>query len=290
MITVQTAAALRDSVPLGKEIGKHPIGLVPTMGALHDGHVSLLSRARAENELVVMSLFVNPTQFNDPEDYEKYPRNPERDAQIAKDAGVDVLFAPTPDMMYPKGFDTVVSVSAMAGVIEGASRPGHFNGVATVVTKLLNMVRATRAYFGEKDYQQLQIIRRLASDLDIGTEIVPCPTVREPDGLALSSRNVRLSPDLRKAALVINRALGYVQEIADTGVHDAYQLRAWLAQTIEVEPLAKLDYALVVDPDDLREVDTIDHGAIALVAASFGKVRLIDNRLLRPAPGPEVRR
>jgi pantoate--beta-alanine ligase len=260
------------------------------MGALHEGHVSLLRRARAENDIVVMSLFVNPTQFNDPEDFEKYPRDPERDAEIAEKAGVDLIFAPTPQEMYPKGFDSVVTVRSLTDIIEGASRPGHFGGVATVVAKLLNIARATRSYFGEKDYQQLQIIRRFAQDLDIMTEIVPCPIVREADGLAMSSRNVRLTPEERTAATVLSRALNYVQEIADTGIHNAYQLRAWLAQTIEVEPLAKLDYALIVDPDDLREVDTIDCGAIALVAANFGKVRLIDNRLLHPAQGPEIRR
>jgi len=285
MITTQTIEDLHNAIPSGKTVG-----LVPTMGALHEGHASLLQRSKAENDLVVMSLFVNPTQFNDPEDFEKYPRDLDRDARVAEESGVDVIFAPIRDQMYPKGFDTVVTVSSLSGVIEGASRPGHFDGVATVVTKLLNIVNATRAYFGEKDYQQLQIIRILTRDLDIRTQIVPCPIVREPDGLAMSSRNVRLTPEERKAALVISRALAYVQDIAATGVHDAYQLQAWLAQTIEVEPLAKLDYAKIVDPDDLREVDTIDFGAIALVAATFGKVRLIDNRLLKPAPGPEVRR
>ena len=260
------------------------------MGALHEGHASLLRRARTENEIVVLSSFVNPTQFNDPDDFDKYPRNPEADAQIALDAGVDILFNPAMADIYPKGFDTVVVVRALTDVFEGASRPGHFTGVATVVTKLLNIVGATRAYFGEKDYQQLQIVRRLTTDLDIPTEIVPCEIVREADGLAMSSRNVRLTPEERKAATVISRALSYTQEIADTGVHDAYALRAWLTQTIEVEPLAKLDYAVIVDPDELREVDTIDVGAVALVAATFGKVRLIDNRSLKVAPGYEVRR
>ncbi len=285
MLTVESISALRDALA-----GAKSIGFVPTMGALHEGHLSLIRRARAENDKVVMSLFVNPTQFNDIEDYEKYPRDYERDERMAREAGADLLFLPTMAQMYPKGFDTVVVVRALTDVLEGASRPGHFTGVATVVTKLLNIVRATRAYFGEKDYQQLQVITRLATDLDIGTEIVPCPIVREPDGLAMSSRNVRLTPEHRKAATVINRALDYVQEIADTGIHDAYALKAWLAQTLEVEPSCKLDYAVIVDPEQLREVDTIDEGAVALVAANFGKVRLIDNRVLRVAPGPEIRR
>lgn len=285
MITVNTIADVRTAVGRGRTVG-----FVPTMGALHEGHLSLIRRARAENDLVIMSLFVNPTQFNDIEDFEKYPRDYERDATLAEETGCDVLFLPTPELMYPKGFDTVVVVRALTDVLEGASRPGHFTGVATVVTKLLNIAQATRAYFGQKDYQQLQIVKRLVADLDIPTEIVACDIVREADGLAMSSRNVRLSPEDRKAATVINRALSYVQDIADTGIHDAYQLRAWLAQTIEVETRANLDYAVIVDPDELREIDTIDAGAVALVAATFGKVRLIDNRVLCPAPGPEVRR
>jgi len=285
MIAIDNIAALRDTLR-----GAGSIGFVPTMGALHHGHVSLLTRARAENDLVVLSSFVNPTQFNDPEDFEKYPRDPMRDADMAAVAGVDYLFNPSMNHIYPKGFDTVVVVRGLTDVLEGASRPGHFTGVATVVAKLLNIVGPTRAYFGEKDYQQLQVVKRMTSDLDIPTEIVGCPIIREPDGLAMSSRNVRLSPDERKAATVISRALSYVQDIADTGVHDAYALRAWLTQTIEVESLAKLDYAVIVAPEQLREVDTIDAGAVALVAATFGKVRLIDNRTINAAPGYEVRR
>ncbi|MDR3708651.1 MAG: pantoate--beta-alanine ligase [Capsulimonadaceae bacterium] len=285
MITALNAAELREAIAPGKSVG-----LVPTMGALHAGHVSLLSRARAENDVVVMSLFVNPTQFNDPDDFDKYPRDLDRDRRTAEEAGVDIVFAPEAQTMYPTGFDTVVTVRALSSVLEGASRPGHFAGVCTVVAKLLNAVAPTRAYFGQKDYQQLQVINRMTRDLNMPVEIVSCPIVREADGLAMSSRNVRLSEDDRKAAPVLSKALAYVQDIADTGVHDAYQLRAWLAQTIEVEALAKLDYAVIVDPCDLKEVDTIDHGAVALVAAAFGSVRLIDNRILRPASGPEVRR
>ncbi|HEY3331315.1 MAG TPA: pantoate--beta-alanine ligase [Capsulimonadaceae bacterium] len=285
MITADSIVSLRTSLTPGKTVG-----FVPTMGAFHEGHLSLIRQARAENDIVVVSLFVNPTQFNDPEDFEKYPRDYDRDAALAIGAGADVLFLPTMEEMYPNGFDTVVVVRALTDVLEGASRPGHFTGVATVVTKLLNIAGATRAYFGQKDYQQLQVVQRLAADLNIPTTIVPCPIVREPDGLAMSSRNIRLTPEQRKAATVLSRALSYVQDIADTGIHDAYQLRAWLAQTIEVETIGKLDYAVIVDPEQLREVDTIDAGAVALVAATFGKVRLIDNLSLKPAPGPEVRR
>jgi len=203
---------------------------------------------------------------------------------------VDFLFLPTPEEMYPKGFDTVVVVRALSERLEGASRPGHFQGVATVVTKLLNIAQADRAYFGEKDWQQLQIIKSLTRDLDIPTEIIGLPTQREQDGLALSSRNVRLTAEQQKAATVLSSALDNAQAIADTGVGDAYQIAAWLRQTIEVQPQANVDYAVVVDPDTLQEIDTIESGAVALVAATFGKVRLIDNRLLRPAPGLNVQR
>jgi pantoate--beta-alanine ligase len=266
------------------------VGFVPTMGALHEGHRGLLRRARADNDAVVMSLFVNPTQFTDLDDYEKYPRNPDADYAAAEAEGVDFIFEPDMAEMYPTGFDTVVVVRGLSDKLEGKSRPGHFQGVATVVTKLLNIVQADRAYFGVKDYQQLQVVRRMVVDLDIPTEIIAGETVREPDGLAMSSRNVRLTPEQRRAARVISQALSNAQEIADTGVHDAYQIRAYMHAALENEPLATMDYAVIVDPDELKEVDTIDAGAVALIAATFGKVRLIDNRALTPAPGYEVRR
>ncbi len=260
------------------------------MGAFHAGHLTLVRRAKAENDVVMVTLFVNPTQFNDLEDFDRYPRDPIRDTRMAEAEGVDILFTPSPEAMYPKGFDTVVVVRALSERLEGGSRPGHFAGVSTVVTKLLNLAGADRAYFGEKDWQQLQVIHALTRDLDIPTEIIGVPTVREPDGLALSSRNVRLTPPQRAAATVLSEALDNAQAIADTGVQDAYQLAAWLRQTIEVQPLARVDYAVIVAPDTLQEIDTIDQGAVALVAATFGKVRLIDNHLIRAAPGPNVRR
>lgn len=289
MQTITEIAALQAALQAARKDGK-TIGLVPTMGAFHEGHLSLMRRAKAENDLAVVTLFVNPTQFNDLDDFDRYPRDYDRDAQLAEAEGVDFLFLPTPDTMYPKGFDTVVVVRALSERLEGASRPGHYAGVATVVTKLLNLAQADRAYFGEKDWQQLQIIRALTRDLDIPTEIMGMPIVREPDGLALSSRNVRLSPEQRAAALVLSAALGNAQDIADTGVQDAYQLAAWMRQTIEVQPLARVDYAVVVAPDTLQEIDTIEEGAIALVAATFGKVRLIDARLLRLPTGPAMKR
>ena len=289
MQTITGITELRAALQAARKDGK-TIGLVPTMGAFHEGHLSLMRRAKADNDLVVVTLFVNPTQFNDLDDFDRYPRDYDRDAQLAAAEGVDFLFLPTPDTMYPKGFDTVVVVRALSERLEGASRPGHYAGVATVVTKLLNIAQADRAYFGEKDWQQLQIIRALTRDLDIPTEIVGMPSVREPDGLALSSRNVRLSPEQRAAALVLSTALDNAQDIADTGVQDAYQLAAWMRQTIEVQPLARVDYAVVVAPDTLQEIDTIEVGAVALVAATFGKVRLIDARLLRVPTGPAIAR
>jgi pantoate--beta-alanine ligase len=278
-------AALNEARRAGKTLG-----LVPTMGAFHEGHLTLMRRAKAECDVVLVTLFVNPTQFNEIEDFEAYPRDAARDAQMAQAEGVDFLLTPTPEEMYPKGFDTVVVVRGLTDRLEGASRPGHFQGVATIVAKLLGLAQADRAFFGEKDWQQLQVIKRLALDLNIATEIVGVPTVREPDGLALSSRNVRLTPEQRKAARVLPEALDNAQAIADTGVKDAYQIAAWLRQTLEVQPLARVDYAVVVDPETLQEIDTIEQGALAAVAVRFGKVRLIDNRLLRPAEGPAVRR
>lgn len=289
MQTFTEIAALRNALNDTRRAGK-TVGLVPTMGAFHEGHLTLMRRAKAENNVVIVTLFVNPTQFNDLDDFDRYPRDLMRDAQMAEAEGVDILFTPLPDEIYPKGFDTVVVVRALSERLEGGSRPGHFVGVSTVVTKLLNLAGANRAYFGEKDWQQLQIIHALARDLDMPTEIIGVPTVREPDGLSLSSRNVRLTPEQRAAAVVLYAALDNAQAIADTGVQDAYQLAAWMRQTIEVQPLARVDYAVVVAPDTLQEIDTIDQGAVALVAATFGKVRLIDNRLLRAAPGPSVRR
>ena len=289
MQTLTDIAALRNALTEARRAGR-TIGLVPTMGAFHEGHLTLMRRAKAENDVVVVTLFVNPTQFNDADDFDRYPRDPERDAQMAGAEGVDFLFQPTPDAMYPRGFDTVVVVRALSERLEGASRPGHFAGVATVVAKLLHSAGADRAYFGEKDWQQLQIIRSMVHDLDVPTEIIGVPIVREEGGLALSSRNVRLSPDQRRAATVLASALDNAQSIADTGVQDAYQLAAWMRQTIEVQPLARVDYAVVVDPDTLQEIDTIEQGAVALVAATFGKVRLIDCRLLRAPSGPNIRR
>jgi pantoate--beta-alanine ligase len=289
MQTLTQIAELRQELAAAGHAGK-TLGLVPTMGAFHEGHLALMRQAKIENDLVLVTLFVNPTQFNDIEDFERYPRDMAQDARQAEAAGATHLFLPAPEEIYPDGFDTVVVARALSARLEGASRPGHFAGVATVVTKLLNIAGADRAYFGEKDWQQLQVIRRLAQDLNIPTEIIGLPTVRESDGLAMSSRNVRLTPEQRQAAQVIPQALDNAQAIADTGVQDAYQIAAWMRQTLEVQPLAHVDYAVVVHPETLQEIDTIEEGALAAIAVTFGPVRLIDNRLLRPAPGLPVRR
>jgi pantoate--beta-alanine ligase len=279
METVDTIDRLRGGVGAAKLAG-NTIAVVPTMGAFHEGHLTLMRRARQECGLVVVTLFVNPTQFNNPEDFRKYPRDMARDASMAQDAGVDLLFTPKPEEIYPAGFNTTVTVSGISDRLEGASRPGHFAGVATVVAKLLNIVGADRAYFGEKDWQQLQVIKRLSLDLNIPTAIVPVPTVRESDGLAMSSRNVRLSPDERKAAVVISRALADAKRLADAGTTDAAVIAMAMQAVLSAEPLARVDYAVVVNPATLEEVDTIDHGALAAIAAYFGSVRLIDNCLL----------
>ena len=286
MQTISEITSLRAALREARRAGK-TVGLVPTMGAFHEGHLSLMRQAKAENDLAVVTLFVNPTQFNERDDFDRYPRDTIRDARMAEGESVDFLFTPTPEAMYPQGFDTSVVVRALSERLEGASRPGHFAGVATIVAKLLNLAGSDRAYFGEKDWQQLQIVKALARDLDIPTEIIGLPTLREPDGLALSSRNVRLAPDQRRAALVLSSALDNAQSIADTGVQDASQIAAGMRRTIEAQPLARIDYAVVVHPETLQEVATIENGAVALVAAAFGPVRLIDNRLLRASAPPD---
>ena len=258
------------------------IGVVPTMGALHEGHLSLIRRSVAENDLSVMTLFVNPTQFDRPDDLARYPRNPARDADLAASAGVDVVFAPTEEEMYPRGYATYVAVEGITDRWEGAARPGHFRGVATVCTKLFSVCRPHRAYFGQKDYQQSLVVRRLATDLHLGVEIVVLPTVREADGLALSSRNVLLRPEERRQALVLSQALFAAQAAVRSGARDAERLRDEITDRIRSAPLAALEYAAVCEPDTLVPVTRIAERAVALVAARFGTTRLIDNVLLEP--------
>lgn len=260
------------------------IGFVPTMGGLHEGHASLVRRARTERESVVVSIFVNPLQFEDPSDLDAYPRHEETDLELLRGLGVDRVFAPAVAEMYPTGEPEVwVDPGPLSDRLEGAARPGHFRGVATVVTKLLHAVGPCAAYFGEKDAQQLAVIRRTVRDLSFPVEVVGCPTVREADGVAISSRNARLSPEQRDAAGCLFLALSEAAGLARDGETDVSRLVAAMAREIGATPQARLDYAAVVDDETFEDVSEIDRPARALVAARFGDVRLIDNLLL-PSP------
>lgn len=261
-----------------------PVGFVPTMGYLHEGHLVLVRRARAENEHVVASIFVNPTQFGPGEDYERYPRDEARDLAMLEAEGVDVVFMPTPQEMYPEGYSTWVEVyGPLTERLEGASRPGHFRGVATVVAKLFNIVQPQRAYFGEKDAQQLRVIRKMVADLDMPIEIVPVATVREADGLAMSSRNSYLSAEERRQALALSRALELARRLVrDEGMRDASLLRCCLEEFLRSSPGVSLDYVSVSHPDTLQELERIEGPALVLLAARVGPARLIDNALVTP--------
>jgi len=253
------------------------VGLVPTMGALHDGHLSLVDAARDACDVVAMSIFVNPLQFGAGEDLDAYPRDLDRDLALADEHGVDLVFAPTVEEMYASPTLTSVVVPELASTMEGASRPTHFAGVATVVAKLFNIAGPCRAYFGEKDFQQLVIVRRMAADLSFPVEVVGCPIVREPDGLARSSRNVYLSPEERAAAPVLHRALERGRDAIESGGRDAGMVAAAMAGLVTSEPLAQLDYAEVVDPVTLARPDRLEGEVRLLVAARFGRPRLLDN-------------
>jgi pantoate--beta-alanine ligase len=258
------------------------VGFVPTMGYLHEGHLSLIRRARTECEAVVVSIFVNPTQFGPGEDYERYPRDEARDLALLEREAVDVVFVPTVEEMYPPGFSTWVEVTGpLAERLEGASRPGHFRGVATVVLKLFHLVQPHRAYFGEKDAQQLRIIRRMTTDLNLPIEIVACPIVREPDGVALSSRNVYLSPTEREHARALSRSLALARRlILEEGVREAAEVRRRLREYLRAAPGVALDYVSLAHPETLEEVERIEGPVLVLVAARVGSARLIDNALI----------
>ena len=273
---VRSRAELRDALANAPR----PIGLVPTMGWLHAGHRALIARARAENATTVVSIFVNPRQFGEPADLERYPRNEARDVAISAEEGADLVFAPSVEEVYPPGNDTTVHVGAVSLPLEGAARPGHFDGVATVVAILFNVVGADRAYFGQKDAQQLLVIRRMAADLAIPIEVVAHPTVREPDGLAMSSRNVHLSPAERAAAPVVRRALLAAREAWQNGERSADVLRTRMQAELREEPLAEPDYVSVADASTLAELDRIDGPALLSMAVRFGSTRLIDNEPL----------
>jgi len=253
------------------------LGLVPTMGFLHRGHMALVERASSENDAVAASIFVNPTQFGPDEDFTSYPRDLDRDLKMLDEAGVSLVFTPTPEAMYHPGSDTRVDPGPIANLHEGASRPGHFIGVTTVVSKLFHIVQPDKAYFGQKDAQQLVIIRRMARDLDFPLEIISVPTVREPDGLAISSRNVYLNPKERAAAAVLWKALSRAQFLCNEGVLSCPAITSEMARIINSESLARLDYATIAHPDTLQPLATVQNGALALLAVQIGNTRLIDN-------------
>jgi pantoate--beta-alanine ligase len=278
MEVVTTKAAFRSRLDAERAAGR-TVGLVPTMGALHDGHLSLIRAALAECDLVALTVFVNPLQFAVGEDLDAYPRPLERDLDLAGSAGATVVFTPSTDEMYPRPTATTVHVEGLTASMEGASRPTHFDGVTTVVTKLFNIAGPCRAYFGEKDFQQLSVVRRMASDLDQPVEVVGCPIVREADGLAMSSRNVYLSPDERTAASVLNRALRAGAALVEQGERDPGAVAAHMAAVIGSEPRARIDYAEVVDPDTLERPGALEPGGRVrlLVAAGLGQTRLLDN-------------
>jgi pantoate--beta-alanine ligase len=273
---VTTISALQETL---KGVPR-PLGLVPTMGSLHEGHLELVRRARRANAAAAVSIFVNPAQFGPREDFQAYPRDLERDLALLRRVGADLVFAPPTEAVFPPGFDTWVEVGALARRLEGESRPGHFRGVCTVVLKLLNLFRPERAYFGQKDAQQALVARRMARDLDLGVEVVAVPTVREVDGLALSSRNSHLGPAERRAAPVLYQALSLARRRFGEGCRDAAAIRKEMQALLAAEPLARPDYVSTSDAETLEELEALDRRALVSLAVWIGKTRLIDNILL----------
>jgi len=271
--TITEIRALRQNL-------KGSVGFVPTMGFLHEGHLALVRRAKAENSVVAVSIYVNPTQFGPREDFGAYPRDMDRDLELLRKEGTDIVFVPSDGEMYPTGFSSWVDVEKVTEPLEGATRPGHFRGVATVVAKLFNTVQPTRAYFGQKDAQQAVVIKRMVTDLDMSLEVVIVPTVRERDGLAMSSRNVYLSPKERQAATVLFKALMLARQLRKAGEKDAEKIRRQMTECIRKEPLARIDYVSIADTERLEELDLLERPALASLAVKIGKTRLIDNILL----------
>lgn len=276
MQVINTIAAFRRAYAHAPK----PLGLVPTMGFLHEGHMSLVRRARAENATLAVSIFVNPTQFGPNEDFASYPRDMDADLALLERAHVDLVFTPSVEAMYAPGFDTAVDVGSIGSRLEGEHRAGHFAGVATVVCKLLTIARPDSAYFGQKDAQQCLVVKRLNADLNLGADIIVCPTVRDPDGLALSSRNVYLSAAERDAALSLHAALTLAADMRRDGVSDAALIRARMRRLIERQPLASIDYISIAHAQDLTELDRIEDAALVSLAVRIGKTRLIDNMIL----------
>ena len=288
MEIIHTIDALRAALKLRRAKGQS-VGFVPTMGYLHDGHMTLVRHARAANDVTVVSIFVNPLQFGANEDLARYPRDLERDAAMLAGEDVDYVFAPGVAEMYPRPMTTVVDVPALGSLLEGAVRPGHFAGVATVVTKLFNIVQPDRAYFGEKDYQQLQIIRRMVEDLAQPLEVIGVATVREADGLAMSSRNSYLSPEERAAAVIVPRALEEAERLIACGTSDATELVERIRAYIATEPRAEADVVAVCDPVTLEEVARVGHQPVLLLLfVKIGRTKLLDNRLLGLVEGQKV--
>ncbi|MES2219592.1 MAG: pantoate--beta-alanine ligase [Acidobacteriota bacterium] len=275
--------ALRDLRVDGNQPTLRSVGFVPTMGALHDGHRSLVQAARQRCEIVVASIFVNPTQFGPNEDFSRYPRTLEQDCEMLKAEGVDVVFTPAAEIMYPSGASTFVDVEGVSDRLDGASRPGHFRGVATVVAKLFHIVRPDFAFFGQKDAAQVAVLRKMVRDLDFPLEIIVCPTVREPDGLAMSSRNRYLSTEERRQALTLSQALHAAERLAAGGERRTIELLQTMRAVLQQEPAIRVDYLEAVDADTLLPIDVVKSGGLLAVAAYVGNTRLIDNVVLAPA-------
>lgn len=282
MEVVTTIAALRQKLAPRRRAGQ-TIGFVPTMGYLHQGHLSLVGRAKSENDVTVVSIFVNPLQFGKNEDLAKYPRDLARDSAMLEQAGVDYLFAPGVEDMYPEPMQTAVDLPKLGSELEGEARPGHFAGVATVVTKLFNIVQPDAAYFGEKDYQQVTIIQKMVEDLAQPVRVVPVPTVREFDGLACSSRNVYLSPAERAAAVIVPKTLAEAERLLLTGIRDVATLEAKLVEFLQTEPLAEPEVVAIRDPRTLERIETVKETALVLLYVRFGKTKLLDNRIIGQA-------
>jgi pantoate--beta-alanine ligase len=278
MIKMKVINTITDMRKTRQELTE-PVGFVPTMGYLHEGHLSLVKQAREENDSVVVSIFVNPTQFGPKEDFKSYPRDTERDLKILKPL-TDIVFMPSTLEMYPEDYDTWITPGGIAERLEGAARPGHFRGVDTVVAKLFNIVQPTRAYFGQKDAQQVAVIKKMVADLNMNLEFVTCPTLREADGLAMSSRNIYLDPEQRRAATVLFKALTMAKELWEQGVKEAGTIRRRMTELIEEEKLAVINYISIANPETLKEMHHIKTPALVSLAVKFGKTRLIDNIIL----------
>lgn len=273
---VKTVAEVREAVKNWRKNGE-TVGLVPTMGYLHEGHGSLITKAKEQNDRVVVSIFVNPMQFGPNEDLASYPRDLEKDTKYVDSLGGDLIFNPEPEEMYHKGFSSYVDMSVLTEELCGLSRPVHFRGVCTVCTKLINIVKPDRVYYGEKDAQQLAIMRHLVDDLNMDVEVVGCPIVREPDGLAKSSRNTYLSPEERKAAVILSQAIKLGQKMAEDGETDSKKIVDAMTEKINTEPLAKIDYVKIVDALTMQQLPKIDRPILCAIAVYIGKTRLIDN-------------